>query len=372
MRIMLFALALALVTGHSLIGEAQVETTSQVAALPAQPPVTIQMTDAQVAAVAAATPGAPAPVEDLTSIIRGIAQAGHARDWRMVIALFLVGCGLVIRRYASPFIPWLQTDRGGVVMALGLGAISAVTVPLLAAQAITAWVIVDALFMWITTAGTYSLLKKLIYPSVTKTNSVAKLAMLLPLLFIGLTACTPSQWTTIYNADATVNTIAAAGQKGWTAADKIKDTAIADAAVAAQLPQAQAQAQAQLAAWRATAAKVDAAFGILNDALAGVKGGIDAAYAQYQVLQAQGSLTVFTFDWVKLLPPVFKAACVVEDALKLANTNVPSLATTLIVVGQLIGVPACASLQPVSLILPAEPWRPRSMGPWVRLYRGAL
>jgi hypothetical protein len=89
-----------------------------------------------------------------------------AKNYGLLAALALILLVWLARRFGSGFWPFLSTDRGGALTSLigglGLAIAAAATAPEAAGLGA---VLLSGLLMTVTASGTYSLLRKLLYPS---------------------------------------------------------------------------------------------------------------------------------------------------------------------------------------------------------------
>lgn len=135
-------------------------------------PVTMGTVDAAVAVgtqapSSAATPAATLPDldRDPSGALMKLLEALRTRDWRILAAIVLVGVTWLTRRYAGKKVPWLQTDRGGVVVVLMLGVFGGVATALAARSPVTPGLLVDGIFNALMSAGIWTALRKA-FPSV--------------------------------------------------------------------------------------------------------------------------------------------------------------------------------------------------------------
>jgi hypothetical protein len=95
-----------------------------------------------------------------------VLDAFGAKNYGLLAALALILLVWLARRFGSGFWPFLSTDRGGALTSLigglGLAIAAAATAPEAAGLGA---VLLSGLLMTVTASGTYSLLRKLLYPS---------------------------------------------------------------------------------------------------------------------------------------------------------------------------------------------------------------
>ena len=111
-------------------------------------------------AVAAPLPDPGDPV----SIVKEIIGAGKAGQWWMLGALICVLLIWVSRMLLGKFIPWFTTDRGGAVLALIIGLLSALAATLASGK--PSWAaIADGVKLALVAIGTFVSVKKIVAPS---------------------------------------------------------------------------------------------------------------------------------------------------------------------------------------------------------------
>jgi hypothetical protein len=95
-----------------------------------------------------------------------VLDAFGAKNYGLLAALALILLVWLARRFGSGFWPFLSTDRGGALTSLigglGLAIAAAATAPEAAGLGA---VLLSGLLMTVTASGTYSLLRKILYPS---------------------------------------------------------------------------------------------------------------------------------------------------------------------------------------------------------------
>lgn len=108
---------------------------------------------------------APDP-ENVAAFFSAIVSAVGSKNYGLLIALAVIAIVYAARKFGSKYIPFLGTDRGGVLLSLvsGLG-LSVYTAAVAAGEHTVGEVLVNALLASITASGTYALLKKLIWPT---------------------------------------------------------------------------------------------------------------------------------------------------------------------------------------------------------------
>jgi hypothetical protein len=110
----ILALALfALILGDSARGNQDAGT--PVSATPAATAATTATTAPTSKPATSATQVAPSPDEG--GFWTKLYDAVTHRNWKMLAALLAVGVTFVLRKWGAKFVPWFETNRGGVAMA---------------------------------------------------------------------------------------------------------------------------------------------------------------------------------------------------------------------------------------------------------------
>ncbi len=108
----------------------------------------------------------PTPETNLAGFASALFSAAMGRKWGTLSALGLIGLVWVLRKWGSAKIPFLKTDRGGAILSLvsgiGLAVAAASTAPGTHSFGEVAG---TGLLSAITASGTYSLIRKLLFPS---------------------------------------------------------------------------------------------------------------------------------------------------------------------------------------------------------------
>jgi hypothetical protein len=103
---------------------------------------------------------------DPVALLGGLITAVQGHHWGVVIGFVLTGVTYALRTWVLPKWAFIQTDRGGAIFAIGVAVVSTLATELIAG--VTAWTsILDALAAAMSSAGGYSLVKKIIAPSPT-------------------------------------------------------------------------------------------------------------------------------------------------------------------------------------------------------------
>lgn len=109
--------------------------------------------------------GLPDPSNDPVAFIGLLVDAAQGGHWRLAAALLLIGLIYLLRRYGGrvPRLgPWMQTDRGGAIMALVMGVGGGLAAALFSGRPITIYLIVDAISVGLTAAGGWAIGKKIL------------------------------------------------------------------------------------------------------------------------------------------------------------------------------------------------------------------
>lgn len=90
--------------------------------------------------------------------------AARGGQWRVLAALMLVAVVWLARRFGARAVPWLATDRGGVLLVLLLALVGGVATALADSAAISFGLLVNSVSMALTAAGGWAMVKKLLAP----------------------------------------------------------------------------------------------------------------------------------------------------------------------------------------------------------------
>lgn len=99
---------------------------------------------------------------DLIDVARPVLDAILAGQYTAAAALGLVLAVALLRRYGSRALPWLHSDVGGAVLALGTSLGGALATALMAGASLSGGLLWTALGVAIAAAGGYAMIKKLI------------------------------------------------------------------------------------------------------------------------------------------------------------------------------------------------------------------
>lgn len=104
---------------------------------------------------------------DIVGIIKKAQEAGHDKSWSILfgIASIVVCLTWLVRKFGGLFIPFLKTDRGGALTVLVLGVAGGLVNALAAGSSVSFDVVVAGMGVGFMSAGGFTVLKKLIYPS---------------------------------------------------------------------------------------------------------------------------------------------------------------------------------------------------------------
>lgn len=104
---------------------------------------------------------------DVVGIVKKAQEAGHDKNWSIlfIIASVVVGLTWLLRKFGGLFIPFLKTDRGGAVTVLVLGVAGGLVNALAAGSSVTLDVVVSGMGVGFMSAGGFTVLKKLLFPS---------------------------------------------------------------------------------------------------------------------------------------------------------------------------------------------------------------
>lgn len=104
---------------------------------------------------------------DVVGIVKKAQEAGHDKNWSIlfIIASVVVGLTWLLRKFGGLFIPFLKTDRGGAVTVLVLGVAGGLVNALAAGATVSLDTIVAGAGVGFMSAGGFTVLKKLLFPS---------------------------------------------------------------------------------------------------------------------------------------------------------------------------------------------------------------
>lgn len=152
----LFAFALAAFSIHERSGNVSILSLDAYAAAPA---------DAGVVLDAGITPAASIdPEADPGGFLHALFAAARGGQWRLLAAALLIGLVYLARRFAGKAIPYLRTDRGGVILTLTLGILAGIATALGTAAPFSASLILGGVLTGMTAAGGWVMLRRLISP----------------------------------------------------------------------------------------------------------------------------------------------------------------------------------------------------------------
>lgn len=121
-------------------------------------------------AVAFGQPAAAAPLPDPTDISALLVKLYAnvmSGDWRAVASVLVIAVVWVVRHDSLPFttwVPFLKTDRGGVVLVLAVSVLGGVGTALAASGPLTVPLFITCVGNALFAAGGFNLLKKFIAP----------------------------------------------------------------------------------------------------------------------------------------------------------------------------------------------------------------
>lgn len=106
------------------------------------------------------------PVADPSNIeafARAIFDAVTSKNYALVAALAVVALVYLARKYAGPKVPFLQTDKGGVLLSLATSFAGALATALFAGGPISLALVSQALIVAFTASGGWSMIRKLFF-----------------------------------------------------------------------------------------------------------------------------------------------------------------------------------------------------------------
>lgn len=108
----------------------------------------------------------PDPSSDLGGYIQSALDSLKAGNYRLLLALALMGLIFGARKLAEKLgWAWIGTDRGGTITALVTGVVATLAASIATGAQINIWLLVDGLVAGITAIGGYAAIKKLLSPS---------------------------------------------------------------------------------------------------------------------------------------------------------------------------------------------------------------
>ena len=132
----------------------------------------IDVTKVSIVEVPASNPVAIAPVkpDDPKGAATVMQQAMHTSNWRLVVLGGLLLAVLLLRKMGGWFLPakagaWINSDRGGATLALLAGVLTVVINGLIAGGSFDPQLLIDGVLAAATTAGSFTLAKRLAKPS---------------------------------------------------------------------------------------------------------------------------------------------------------------------------------------------------------------
>lgn len=99
---------------------------------------------------------------DLTAFAQQALSAVQSGNWRMVAMLVVMMVVYLLRRFGPSKWPWLKSDAGGAVLALGAGFVGSLVNAVAAHSALSLQLLLTALQVAVGAAGGWSLLMKLL------------------------------------------------------------------------------------------------------------------------------------------------------------------------------------------------------------------
>lgn len=106
------------------------------------------------------TPPALDPGSDPSGFAQVVWDAITAKNWRLLATLAAVGITWALRKYGGKVWPWTQTDRGGAVLGMAMGAATTIALGLVAGKPLNLDLLLTALGMGTGTLGMFTLWKK--------------------------------------------------------------------------------------------------------------------------------------------------------------------------------------------------------------------
>lgn len=104
----------------------------------------------------------------LDALARMLLDAIASSNWALLVAVLLMCVVAVARKYASPYVPFLRTDLGGILSVFLLSACGAAVTALKAGAPMSMGLFVDVVKMAFMAAGGFTVVKKFLAPLVVK------------------------------------------------------------------------------------------------------------------------------------------------------------------------------------------------------------
>jgi len=104
---------------------------------------------------------------DSVSVAKDIVDAGRTKNWRLLVAGLVILLTWGLRLFGGKFIPFLKTDRGGIILALVIASVGVLFNAWKAGVGLNVDVFVDAIAMGVFSIGGFTTLKKAFFPSDT-------------------------------------------------------------------------------------------------------------------------------------------------------------------------------------------------------------
>jgi len=147
------------------------------------PQVTVAVTPAP-APAAAPTPAFMAPEPeparmladpeaDPMGFVRQLLEAVGGGKWKLLAALVLIGAVYVLRRGGKKLIPWLGTERGGVVLTIGSAVATGLALALASSAPMSVSLILGCVLTAAAASGIFVWIKKLLAPDDATTKPLS-------------------------------------------------------------------------------------------------------------------------------------------------------------------------------------------------------
>jgi hypothetical protein len=126
-----------------------------------------EVVDAGVAVADAGTKLVDGDTVDFSGIAKKALEAGHDKNWSILFgfASIVVALTWLARRFGGLYVPFLKTDRGGALIVLLFGVSGGLLNALAVDSTVTVDSIVAGMGVGFQSAGGFSVLKKLTFPS---------------------------------------------------------------------------------------------------------------------------------------------------------------------------------------------------------------
>lgn len=102
---------------------------------------------------------------DSGQMAKDIIEAAHTKNWKLLIAGLVILLTWGLRLFGGKFIPFLKTDRGGVILALSIATVGALFNALKAGVGVTPQLFIDAIAMGVFSIGGFTAAKKVLFPA---------------------------------------------------------------------------------------------------------------------------------------------------------------------------------------------------------------